>query len=272
MTPEEMERYRRQMIHPGFTREHQEALRGRAVLLAGIGGLGGEIAYALAGAGVGKLVLVHSGPLTETNMNRQTLMKEESVGKSRVMTAKARLEEYSRFVEVEAHDIGVTVEGLTPLALGVDLVIDARHNFPERRALNRLAMENDLPLLFAAMDGLEAMMALFRKGVTGCLDCLYPDDPPDWDPFRFPVFGAAAHAIGAMAAMEALKLLSGYGAVSDRLVSLSLGDCSIRKFKLRPLPGCRACSMAPAASAAPSARDQSRRASIGSALAAVQAG
>jgi len=241
LTAEELERYRRQMIHPGFTAEHQARLARSRVVLAGVGGLGGAIAYGLAGAGVGHIAIVHSGGLTESNLNRQTLMKETAVGHSRAHTAAERLNEFNRFVQVSAHDAPVTEATLLPLARGADMIIDARHNFPERRTLNRVAVMTGKPLLYAAMDGLSAQMALFRPAETGCFECLYPDSPPDWDPFGFPVFGAVAHTIGALAAMEGVKFLSGYGALSDTLTVMDMNDYGIRRFRLQPLAGCPVC-------------------------------
>lgn len=241
MTTCELERYKRQMLHDGFTAEHQKRLRGSTVLLAGVGGIGGAIAYALAGAGVGRMILVHSGRLTESNLNRQTLMGEGGVGYSRATAAKSRLEEFSSLVNIEAHDMNISDDALYHLTKDVELVIDARHNFEERRSLNRVAVSRKLPLLFAAMDSLELHVAFFRHETTGCLDCLYPDDPPYWDPFGFPVFGAVAHAAGGMAAMEAIKHLSGYGKPSKSLTVMNLADLSMRSFPLRPLDGCRTC-------------------------------
>ena len=241
ISPEERERFRRASMHDGFKPEHLERLRGAKVLLAGIGGLGGEIAYSLVGAGVGELVLVHSGPLTETNLNRQTLMKESAIGSSRVYTAAERLMEYSRFCKVTAHDIDITRESILPLLDGVDLLIDARHNFPERRTLGRAAAELGIPFLFAAMDGLEAQAALFIPEENGCLDCLYPDDPPDWDPFGFPVFGATAHAIGGIASLEAIKLLSRYMEPSMKLIYHDFVTNRSSLFPLRKVNGCATC-------------------------------
>lgn len=241
MRNEEIERYKRQIISAGFDEDHQERLRGSTVLLAGIGGLGGALAYGLASAGVGRIKLVHKGGLTESNLNRQTLMREEALGTSRVHEAARRLSEFSRFVTVEACDDDVTDEVLNPLMTGVDLVIDARHNFPERKTLNRVAMAHGVPLLFAAMDDVEAQMALFRPAITGCLACLYPDDPPQWDPFGFAVFGAVAHTIGAMAAFEGIKYLSGYGKLADGLVTMSLADYKTATYRLRPVRSCPVC-------------------------------
>jgi len=242
MTNAERERFARQIIHPGFGEERQKRLREATVLLAGIGGLGGAIAYGLAGAGIGRLVLLHHGGLTQSNLNRQTLMSEKAIGQSRVETAATRLREFSSFVTVEAHDAHVNEETLAKLSAGVDIIIDARHNFPERRALNQASVTNGIPLLYAAMDGLMGQMALFApNGETGCLSCLYPDDPQDWDPFGFAVFGAVAHSVGAMAAMEAIKYITGYENAGGKLVTMDFANNSTRSFKLRRVPDCKVC-------------------------------
>ena len=88
LTDTEAERYRRQMMLHGFTPEHQQKLKESTALIAGIGGLGGTAAVYLAVAGIGKMIFVHSGKLTLSNMNRQILMKHECIGKSRTIQAK----------------------------------------------------------------------------------------------------------------------------------------------------------------------------------------
>ncbi|MBI5588039.1 MAG: HesA/MoeB/ThiF family protein [Deltaproteobacteria bacterium] len=241
-------RFSRQLLHDGFAEDHQERLRSSTVLLAGAGGVGGQIAYGLVGAGIGKLILIHSGDLEIEDLNRQTVLKESAIGLPRVEAAAERLREYSSSTIVEGHDMPITTESLAPLLKGVDLIIDARHNFPERRAMNRAAFEKRTPLLFTAMDALEAQMALFVPGSTGCLECLYPDDPPYWDPLAFPVFGAVAHALGAFAAMEAIKYVTGFLKPTERLCLFDMGDYSIRKVKYRRIEGCPVCALLPIAS------------------------
>ncbi|MBI3794359.1 MAG: HesA/MoeB/ThiF family protein [Nitrospinae bacterium] len=241
MEREELKRYRRQLLHPGFTESHQKKLKSSVVLLAGVGGLGGAVAYGLTAAGVGNIIVVHSGNLTESNLNRQTLMGESALGLSRAKTAAGRIAEFNRFVNVEAHDLAANEKTLEPLAKRADLIIDARHNFPERRALNKVAVEKKVPLLYAAMDAMSAQTALFVPETTGCFECLYPESPPDWDPFGFPVFGAVAHTIGALTALEAIKYLSGFGEVSRSLNVMDFNRYDLRKFRLHRRPDCPVC-------------------------------
>jgi molybdopterin/thiamine biosynthesis adenylyltransferase len=82
------ERYRRQLMLRGFTADHQKRLMNSTALIAGVGGLGGTAALYLAAAGIGRMILVHAGNLTLSNMNRQVLMKNNKIGKSRVLQAK----------------------------------------------------------------------------------------------------------------------------------------------------------------------------------------
>jgi len=241
MNEQEKKRFARQMNHSGFGAEEQKKLRGATVLLAGVGGLGGAIAYGLVSAGIGKLILIHSGFLEDPDLNRQTLMKKDSIGRSRVKIAAERLREFSEFVEIEAYDEPITEEVLARIGNGADIFIDARHNFPERRVLNRVAVEMKVPLLFAAMDGFDAQSALFLPEETGCLDCLYPEDPEYWDPFGFPVFGAVAHTIGAISAMKVIHYLTGSRKTLGKMLVMNLETMETRHFPLRKHNNCPTC-------------------------------
>ncbi|MBF0274469.1 MAG: HesA/MoeB/ThiF family protein [Nitrospinae bacterium] len=241
MLKEEKIRYARQLSHPGFTEKNQLKLRNAKVLIAGVGGLGGAIAHGLVCAGIGRLEIIHYGVLEEPDLNRQTLMGENGVGISRALLASERLKEISSLVQIEAHDKAVTEKVLEEICDGVDLIIDARHNFPERKILNTFAVTKNIPLLFAAMNGMESQAALFVPEKTGCLNCLYPENPQDWDPFGFSVFGAVSHTIGSMAAMIAIKFLSGYGEVDETLISLNMETMKLRHFKLHKDPSCLIC-------------------------------
>src|SRR5512142_2720673 len=106
--PGEWERYKRQLTLEGFTARHQQRLRDSSALVAGVGGLGGTAALYLASAGIGRLVLVHAGNLTLSNMNRQVLTKNSKIGKSRVVQARKTLLELNPDVEIEIHDERIT--------------------------------------------------------------------------------------------------------------------------------------------------------------------
>ncbi len=242
LTPTDMERYRRQMMLPGFDAGHQRKLKESTALVAGIGGLGGTAAVYLAVAGIGKMVIVHSGALTLSNMNRQILMRHAWIGKSRTVQAKKTLEEINPDVEIETYDERISGDNIPGLLQGVQVALSARPNFHERRELNRACVEKNIPMIEAAMNGMEGYLFNVIPGITPCLECVYPEDNPEWEELGFPVLGAVSGALGCLMSIEAVKILTGYGRplLSRMLVFSTLG-MEFRKPAIHRDTGCRVC-------------------------------
>ncbi len=242
LTNFELERYRRQLMLPGFTVEHQRRLKNSTVLVAGVGGLGGTAALYLAAAGIGRLILVHAGNLTLSNMNRQVLMKNSRIGKSRVMQAKKTIREMNPDVDIDVFDERITNGNARLFLKAVQIALSARPNFEERRILNRACIEKGIPLVEAAMNGTEGYIFNVIPNVTPCIHCMYPEDDPSWKELGFPVMGAVSGMLGCIMAMEAIKLLTRYGKplVSDMLLFNTL-DMQFRKVKIARDEECEVC-------------------------------
>jgi molybdopterin/thiamine biosynthesis adenylyltransferase len=238
----ELDRYRRQMMLNGFTRTHQQRLKDSTALVAGIGGLGGTAALYLAVAGIGKLVLAHYGRLTRSNMNRQILMRDDWVGKTRVEQAERTIREINPDVEVGIYDERSEEGNIDRLLRGAAVAISARPNFRERRVLNAGCVERGIPMVEAAMNGMEGYLFNVVPHVTPCLHCLYPEDDPGWEELGFPVLGAVSGALGCLMAIEAIKLLTGYGKplISRMLIFNTLG-MDFRKVKVVRDEDCPVC-------------------------------
>src|SRR5512143_822341 len=141
------ERYRRQLMLQGFTADHQQWLGRSTAFVAGVGGLGGTAALYLAAAGIGRLILVHAGNLTLSNMNRQILMKHNRIGKSRVVQAKKTIQEMNPDVEIETFDERITEKNVHPLVRTAGIALSARPNFEERRLLNTACIAKCIPMV-----------------------------------------------------------------------------------------------------------------------------
>ena len=231
----------RQLTLPGWTLENQARLEKSRVFLAGVGGVGGVIAQYLAMAGVGELTLVHEGALEIPDLNRQTLMELSGIGKSRVGQASSRLTKQVPSCRITAID-GRVSGWMEPLLSSADLLIDARTNFEERFLLGRMALKAGKPLVFAAMNGMEGMVVPLRPGHGPCLECLFPEGDPAWDPLGFPVLGAVSGVIGSMAAIVAIRILSGYGESPMSQMTVFDGmNLSTRSFKISTNKRCEAC-------------------------------
>ncbi len=225
----EFQRYQRQLMLSGFGIKEQEKLKRSTALVAGVGGLGGTAALYLAVAGIGKLILLHDGPLELPDLNRQILMKDSWVGKDRVFCAQNTLHEINPEVEVQAINDKVRKESISDHVEEADIVLDCRHNFSERFLLNEASVLQKKPMVEAAMEGMEAYLTTLYPGRTPCLACLYPEGRPEWDYLGFPVLGGVSGALGALAAIEAIKVLTGFG---EPLYSKKLAfDAEVMEFK-----------------------------------------
>ncbi len=244
------ERYARQLLLPGFDEGVQARLRRATALVAGVGGLGGPAALYLTTAGIGRLILLHPGDLEWPDLNRQVLMEPVQVGRPRVVSAAAFLRRFNPEVTVVAVPEPVD-EGRVSRWLGeADVVLDCRHNFPERHALNRACVRAGKPLVEAAMDAMAAHLTVVLPGRTPCLACLFPAPPPDWDPLGFPVLGAVPGSLGSMAALEAIKVITGWGRpLAGRMLVMDLGEAEFRILRVRRLPGCPVCGAVPGGAA-----------------------
>jgi molybdopterin/thiamine biosynthesis adenylyltransferase len=238
----ERERYRRQLMLRGFTADHQRRLKHSTALVAGVGGLGGTAALYLAAAGIGRLILVHAGSLTLSNMNRQILMRHDAIGKSRVRLAKKTIHRINPDVAIEVHDARISVANIDRLLRGVQIALSARPNFQERRVLNQACVERVIPMVEAAMNGMEGYLFNVIPQVASCVHCVYPEDDPSWEELGFPVLGAVSGMLGCMMSLEAIKLLTGYGKplLSQMLVFNTI-DMEFRKVNIPKNDQCEVC-------------------------------
>lgn len=246
------ERYRRQLMLDGFTHSHQQKLRDSTVLVAGIGGVGGTAALYLAVAGVGKMIFAHYGKLTLSNMNRQVLMRDSWIGKSRVVQGMKSIEDINPEVEIEIYDERTSEGNIDKLLSNTRLALSGRPNFQERRILNRACVKKKVPLVEAAMNGMEGYLLNIVPGVTACLNCLYPDDNPEWEELGFPVLGAVSGMLGCLMSIEAIKLITGYGKpLMSEMLSFNTINMEFRKFAVHRNPGCEVCGTTPASRYSP---------------------
>lgn len=241
LTAEERAVYAWQLPVSGFGEAGQRKLKGASVLVSRCGGLGGSVAYQLAAAGVGRLILAHGGNLRPSDLNRQLLMTWDWLGKPRIESAARRLRELNPRLEVVAVAENVSDANAAGLVGQADLVVDCAPLFEERFRLNREAVRQRKPMVECAVYELQAQLTTIIPGQTPCLQCLCPQAPADWTR-QFPVLGAVAGTVGAMAALEALKVLADFGAplLGQMLVS-DLRAMTFHKLNLKRDPACPAC-------------------------------
>jgi molybdopterin/thiamine biosynthesis adenylyltransferase len=205
---------------------------------------------ALVMAGVGRVIFAHGGQLASPDLNRQVLGTEEHLGKPRAPQFAARLHALNRFVEIETLDHEPDDAEAEALARRADVVLSCAPTFAERLRLNYAAVAARVPLIDAAQWGMSGTLVVVLPGQTACLRCLYPNEPPFEE--LFPVVGAISMSLGALAALEAIKLLAGVGtSLAGRMWLIDGFAGRFAEMDLRRDANCPCCGTLAARSAAP---------------------
>ena len=233
--------YEWQMWVPDFGEVGQEKLKNASILVSRCGGLGSVVAYELAAAGIGKLVLAHAGNLKHSDLNRQLLMTYDHLGKPRIDSVQRRLRDLNPHIEIEPYGENISESNARDIVSNVDLIIDCAPLFEERFAMNRQAVVQGIPLVECAMYDLEAQVTTIIPQETPCLACLYPDQPPMWVR-QFPVFGAVSGMIGCIAVMEAIKTIAGFGqTLKSKMLNVDLRSMKFQIIDIYAASDCRVC-------------------------------
>jgi adenylyltransferase/sulfurtransferase len=242
------ERYSRQTRFAPLGVAGQERLAAARVAIVGCGALGGVAALALVRAGIGHVRIIDRDVPERSNLPRQVLFDEADVaaGLPKAVAAARHLEAVNSACRIEPLVADLTATNAAELLGGYDVVVDGTDNFEARFLVNEVCCRAGIPWVHGGAIGAEGRVLAVVPGVTACLRCLVPEPP---GPGSLPtcetagVVGPAVLVVGAVQAMEVIRLLVGGPRAGDRLLVCDLWEQTWRTVDLTPLAaaGCRTC-------------------------------
>jgi adenylyltransferase/sulfurtransferase len=248
LTPEQMERYARQIMIPDVGPAGQRKLLAARVLVVGAGGLGSPAAVYLAAAGVGTLGIVDNDQLELSNLHRQILHHTHAVGQPKVHSAQETIARYNPDVRVIPYRVRLTAANAMEIISQYDMVVGAVDSYGTRYLLNDACYLAGKPLIDGAVFLFEGQATVFAPGQP-CYRCLFPAPPPATvvpRPAQVGLLGTLAGVIGVIQAFEALKLILGLGeSLAGRLLLFDALTMDFRRVRTRRDSRCPLCGDAP---------------------------
>jgi molybdopterin/thiamine biosynthesis adenylyltransferase len=234
-----LKRYQRQMILSEWGMETQKKLKSTKVFVAGAGGLGCPAALNLALAGVGHIRICDFDTVEISNLNRQFLHTEKSIGMSKARSAQETLLSINSEVTVEAISDEITDQNVDDIVGDAQVIVDCLDNFSARYALNQCAVEKGIPLVHGAIWGLEGRVVFLHPPKTPCLACIFPRAPSRG---QLPVVGAVSCVTGSLQALETIKYLTGVGRLlAGRMLILDGSTMEFQELEVLRNPECSVC-------------------------------
>jgi adenylyltransferase/sulfurtransferase len=245
LTTEQALRYSRQILLSGFDLDKQEMLMNSRVLMIGAGGLGCAASQYLVAAGVGKITIVDDDIVESTNLQRQVLHFEDSIGEKKVDSAHRTLSKINHFVDIETIDKRLSEEELVLLLDKHDLLLDCSDNLETRNLLNDVCYRHNKPLVSGAAIRMEGQVfCVIPERKTACYRCVsHYFGEQNLTCVESGVMSPVVGIVGASQANEAIKLLTQFGEPAvNKLQIFDAMTSNWESFTVNPLPQCKTCS------------------------------
>jgi molybdopterin/thiamine biosynthesis adenylyltransferase len=252
LPPDRLNRFARHIVLPEVGGAGQVTLAKAHVVLVGCGGIGSPALQYLAAAGIGRLTLIDSDVVEESNLQRQTVFTPADIGRAKAEAAADWVSHFDPSLEARAIVGRVGLDNAAQVPEGAHLVLDGCDNFATRLAISDACVSMGVPLTSAALGRFQGQIANFAGHLAGeaCYRCFVGDafDAEDCDTCAADgVLGAMAGLVGCFAAMQAIRvLLAGHASFGDpqwgRLQLFDGLGPSLRALKIAKDPECKGCS------------------------------
>lgn len=247
-TEEQVYRYSRHILLQDIGVEGQEKICNGKVLIVGVGGLGSPIAYYLAAAGVGTIGIIDPDVVEISNLQRQIIHFADDVEKSKVLSAKEKMQKLNPEVKVVTYQTSFGVDNALEIVRDYDFIVDGTDNFSAKYLINDACVMAGKPFSHGGILRFQGQTLTHVPG-SACYRCLYPE-PPGADAVpscsQAGVLGAVAGVLGSIQAVEVLKFITGVGTLlTNRLLTFDAREMDFKTLLLKQDTHCPVCGINP---------------------------
>jgi len=245
MTDEELLRYSRHIFVPQIDITGQQKISKANILVIGLGGLGSSASLYLAAAGIGTLHLADFDNVEISNLQRQIIHNTTNIGLNKAKSAQKQLQMLNPHINIIPHDQKLSFEQLSQLTASSDVILDCTDNFTARDAINRACVMHHKPLVSASAIGTNGQITTFdlRDLQSPCYQCLFAGDEENLTCSQAGVLGPIVGILGAMQALEALKIIAQFGtSLTGKLLCFDALSCKMRTFNFERDLSCPVCN------------------------------
>ena len=211
---DQLDRYSRHLVLPGVGEEGQSIMLDSSVLVIGAGGLGSPALMYLSAAGIGRIGVMDHDIVSPSNLQRQIIHSNESLGYSKVSSAASWIRNLNEDVDIIEIPEKLTQENSLRIFKDFDVIIDGTDNFETRYLINDSSEITGKPWVFGSIHRFEGQVSTFNVEDGPNYRDLFPESPP---PELAPncseagVLGVLPGIVGTLQATEAIKLILGIG-------------------------------------------------------------
>ena len=242
---EEIERYARHIILKDIGIEGQLKLLNSKVLIIGAGGLGSPAALYLAAAGVGTIGIADGDVVDLSNLQRQIIHTTDDIGIAKTKSAKQKMLAINPGIDVITYDEYLNASNILNIVKEYDFIIDGADNFATKFLINDACVLANKVFSHGGILRFIAQTMTIIPHQSACYACVF-DSPPPKDSVptcsQAGVLGTVAGVLGSIQATEAVKYITGNGALlTDKLLIADMMSMDFDKIKFQKNPECRVC-------------------------------
>ncbi|MHA1145643.1 MAG: HesA/MoeB/ThiF family protein [Candidatus Helarchaeota archaeon] len=242
LSPEEKDRYHRQILVPEIGENGQKTLKKSSVLIVGTGGLGSAASLYLAAAGIGKIGILDMDVVEVSNLQRQVIHATSRVGVKKIESAEKVLKDLNPNIEIITFSEKFEEKNASKLVRQFQYVIDASDNFPTKFLINDKCAENNIPCTIGGVRAFEGQFITVIPHQTTCYRCVFHEPPPPMKG-KLPILGSTAGIGGLIEATECVKYFVGLrdDLLTNCLLFFDLRAMSFDKITILRDPKCKTC-------------------------------